>query len=95
MRIEAHGVPKLDRGHRLLPSLGSGGGACRVIGDPPGQRRFVTRDSDVGEIAVPALDDGGCDLGQSGGSCTADSECCSGKCKGKPGSRICEWTAER
>jgi hypothetical protein len=36
--------------------------------------------------------DGGdvsCDLGQIGDSCSANGECCSGKCRGKPGSQQC------
>jgi hypothetical protein len=32
---------------------------------------------------------GDCDLGQPGASCTADNQCCSGKCKGKPGAKTC------
>ncbi len=33
---------------------------------------------------------GGCTLLPKGASCTADSECCSGSCKGKPGSKTCK-----
>ena len=33
---------------------------------------------------------GSCDLGQPGDSCSADAECCSGHCKGKPGSKTCK-----
>jgi hypothetical protein len=33
---------------------------------------------------------GGCDLGQPGDSCSDNSDCCSGNCKGKPGSRTCK-----
>jgi hypothetical protein len=33
---------------------------------------------------------GGCTLGQTGDSCSANSECCSGNCKGKPGSQTCK-----
>lgn len=33
---------------------------------------------------------GGCDLGAAGASCTADSDCCSNSCKGKPGSKTCK-----
>jgi len=33
---------------------------------------------------------GGCDLGQPGDSCSDNSECCSGNCKGKPGSKTCK-----
>lgn len=33
---------------------------------------------------------GGCDLGQKGDSCTADAECCSGKCRGSSGSKTCK-----
>jgi len=32
----------------------------------------------------------GCDGGQIGSSCDADSDCCSGTCKGKPGSKSCK-----
>ena len=31
----------------------------------------------------------GCDLGQPGDSCTSPDQCCSNKCKGKPGNRLC------
>ena len=30
-----------------------------------------------------------CDLGQLGDPCSSNSECCSNKCKGKPGAMIC------
>lgn len=33
---------------------------------------------------------GGCELGQPGDPCTADSDCCSGSCKGKPGNKTCK-----
>ena len=33
---------------------------------------------------------GGCDLGQPGDACDANSDCCSGNCKGKPGARSCK-----
>lgn len=33
---------------------------------------------------------GGCDLKQKGESCTADAECCSGKCRGSGGSQTCK-----
>jgi subtilisin family serine protease len=33
---------------------------------------------------------GSCDLGQAGDSCSSDSECCSGSCKGKPGAKTCK-----
>lgn len=33
---------------------------------------------------------GGCDLGATGDSCTANSGCCSGSCKGKPGNKTCK-----
>ncbi len=33
---------------------------------------------------------GSCDLGQIGDSCTSDSQCCSGSCKGKPGAKTCK-----
>jgi subtilisin family serine protease len=32
---------------------------------------------------------GSCDLGQPGDSCSSGAECCSGSCKGKPGSKTC------
>lgn len=32
---------------------------------------------------------GGCDLGQAGDSCTANSQCCSGKCRGPGGNQTC------
>ncbi len=44
--------------------------------------------------AVAALDcgstGGGCTLLPKGASCSSDSECCSGACKGKPGSKTCK-----
>ena len=44
--------------------------------------------------AAAALDcgggPGGCTLLPQGASCTADSECCSGSCKGKPGNKTCK-----
>jgi Matrixin len=33
---------------------------------------------------------GGCTLGQKGDSCTSGSQCCSGKCSGKSGSKTCK-----
>jgi serine protease len=33
---------------------------------------------------------GGCDLGQKGDACTADSDCCSNKCTGKAGAKTCK-----
>jgi hypothetical protein len=30
-----------------------------------------------------------CDLGQTGDSCTANGDCCSGKCRGKRGNKVC------
>jgi hypothetical protein len=33
---------------------------------------------------------GTCDLGQPGDSCTSNGDCCSGNCKGKPGSKTCK-----
>ena len=33
---------------------------------------------------------GGCTLGQVGDSCTSGGDCCSGSCKGKPGSKTCK-----
>ena len=33
---------------------------------------------------------GSCSLGQAGDSCSSGSECCSGSCKGKPGSKTCK-----
>ena len=38
----------------------------------------------------PSCQTGGCDLVPSGGSCTNNNECCSGNCKGKPGSKTCK-----
>lgn len=40
----------------------------------------------------PGGDGGGdsCTLGQPGDSCTSGSDCCSGSCKGKPGSQTCK-----
>lgn len=32
---------------------------------------------------------GSCDLGQNGDSCTANGQCCSGKCKGRAGAQTC------
>lgn len=40
-------------------------------------------DSDCGSA-------GGCDLGQRGDPCTANSDCCSQSCKGKPGRKSCK-----
>ena len=41
------------------------------------------------DTADPACQTGTCDLGASGDFCASDGECCSAKCKGKPGSRTC------
>lgn len=41
------------------------------------------------DAADPACQTGTCDLGAAGDSCGSDVECCSAKCKGKPGSRTC------
>lgn len=46
---------------------------------------------DGGDDGDDGGDDGGqCDLLPTGSQCTSDSECCSNKCKGKPGSRTCK-----
>ena len=46
---------------------------------------FVNGRNCVGEPPPPDP----CGLGKSGDPCGADSECCSGKCKGKSGSKTC------
>ncbi len=44
---------------------------------------------DVDCSGDPVCDGGGCTLGQPGDSCTSNGDCCSNKCKGKPGSKTC------
>jgi hypothetical protein len=44
---------------------------------------------DVDCSGDPICSGGTCELGQPGDSCTANSECCSNKCKGKPGNKTC------
>lgn len=48
-------------------------------------------DDNAGINALYGGDDpgGSCDLGQSGDSCTANSQCCSGKCRGPNGNKSC------
>jgi V8-like Glu-specific endopeptidase len=38
----------------------------------------------------PACQTGGCDLLPVGAGCTDDNECCSSKCRGKPGAKVCK-----
>jgi hypothetical protein len=41
------------------------------------------------DAADPACQVSGCDLGAPGDSCSLDVDCCSGKCRGKPGQKSC------
>jgi hypothetical protein len=53
----------------------------------------IEADDIAGINALYGGDDGGgggtCDLGQSGDSCSSNSQCCSGKCRGPNGNRTC------
>lgn len=54
----------------------------------------IETDDANGILALYGIDDSGggggsCDLGQAGDSCTDNSQCCSGKCRGKSGAQIC------
>lgn len=51
----------------------------------------IAADDAAGINALYGGDDpgGSCDLGQSGDACTANSQCCSGKCRGPNGNRSC------
>ena len=52
----------------------------------------IENDDIAGLCALYGCDEGGsnsCDLGQVGDSCTANGQCCSGKCRGKRGSKSC------
>ena len=44
---------------------------------------------DLVDSEDPACQTGTCDLGAAGDSCGSASECCSAKCKGRPGSKTC------
>ncbi len=56
-----------------------------------GIQRSLYQDDIDGITALYPQDGGGgqCTLGAPGDPCNSDSECCSGKCKGKPGDRHC------
>jgi hypothetical protein len=53
----------------------------------------IEADDVNGILALYGSDGGGgggsCDLGQAGDSCTANNQCCSGKCRGKNGNQTC------
>jgi hypothetical protein len=38
----------------------------------------------------PACGGGTCELGQKGDVCSADADCCSNRCRGKPGAKTCK-----
>jgi hypothetical protein len=54
----------------------------------------IEGDDVAGLLALYGQDDSGggggsCSLGQAGDSCSSNSQCCSGKCRGKPGIQSC------
>lgn len=52
----------------------------------------ISQDDADGILALYGDSGGGggsCDLGQAGDSCTANNQCCSGKCRGKGGNQSC------
>ena len=49
----------------------------------------IEQDDADGIIDLYGGGGGGCELGQSGDSCSADNQCCSGKCRGRSGARTC------
>lgn len=53
---------------------------------------FLKADTGGGDDGGGGEDGGGsgCDLGASGASCSAHSDCCSNKCTGKPGAKTCK-----
>ncbi len=79
-----------------------GDGACVEDGDcddldptvHPGAPEICddALDNDCDELidgADPACQASSCDLGAPGDTCSLDVDCCSGKCRGKPGQRTC------
>jgi Zn-dependent metalloprotease len=63
-------------------------GVCGVV-DAANDLGFNTADVDAAFAAVGATC-GGTSCKVLGSSCSADSECCSNKCKGKPGGKTCK-----
>lgn len=51
----------------------------------------IEGDDEMGLLDLYGSDDGGgsCSLGQAGDSCGMNSQCCSGKCRGKQGNQFC------
>ncbi len=72
--------------------------AFRANGEPPPPSGCTSdADCNAGETCdtstaecVPDSGGGECTLTQAGGACDADADCCSNKCKGKPGAKTCK-----
>ena len=69
---------------QVEPFLGGGGSSCstEVCGDGI--------DNDCDGQTDEGCSTGGCTVGGAGAPCSANSDCCSGSCKGKPGAKTCK-----
>ena len=79
-------------GATMFPSVSScNNGPASTAGDDNAGIQALYGNSAPSCSGNPGGDPGGgCDLGQSGDSCTDNGDCCSGNCKGKPGSKTCK-----
>jgi hypothetical protein len=71
---------------------GGGPGGCTVTQDPEvtcndGVDNDCDGDTDLKDFDCPG---GSCEDAKLGESCVADSDCCSNKCKGRSGNKVCK-----